>query len=46
MRFFLVENPDTELDRCLTTEAGVKGDMRTIFREDFTLSVAERLLPA
>ena len=45
MRFFLVNNPDVELDRCLTTEAGRNGDVRAIFREGFALSIAERLLP-
>ncbi len=44
IRFFLVHNPDTELDRCLTTETRTNGDVRAIFREDFALSIAERLL--
>lgn len=46
IRFFVVQNPDTELDRCLTTEAGTQRDVRAIFCENFTLSIAERLLPA
>lgn len=45
MRFFVVENPVSELASCLTTTTESNGDVKAIFREGFALSIVEQTLP-
>ena len=45
MKFFVVENPKSELASCLTTTSETNGDVKAIFREGFALSIVEQTLP-
>lgn len=45
MRFFVVENPVSELASCLATTSETNGDVKAVFREGFALSIVEQKLP-
>ena len=43
LRFFLVENPDAELETCLRTTLEPNKDVKVVFCDGFTLKVSEYL---
>jgi hypothetical protein len=46
MRFFVVQNPDSQLKRCLVEKREANGDVKAVFRGGFALSISEQVIPA
>lgn len=45
LRFFVVENDDTELSTCLTTRGEPNGDEKAVFRDGIVLNIVEHAMP-
>ena len=45
LKFFVVQNADNELSTCLTTFTAANGDVKAVFRDDFTLAIEELIVP-
>ena len=45
LRFFVIENDDKDVNKCVTTAAQPNGDDKAVFRDGFALNIVEYAIP-